>query len=340
MTEIIDIMRSAGWLTIPACSTIALVVGVILDFILGDPNYAWHPIRLIGSLIAYLERQIRRQLPKTAGAELCGGTVLVIFVLSISVAIPSILLFLFYQFHIFAGIALESIFSYQLLAAKSLRTESMKVEKALRTKGLSEGRRAVSMIVGRDTDKLDETGVIKAAIETVAENTSDGVIAPLLFMAVLGAPAGFFYKAVNTMDSMIGYQNNTYLYFGRAAARLDDICNYIPARISALLMIVISPFFGCSCQDAYRIWRRDSRNHKSPNSAQTEAVCAGALGIQLAGDAWYFGKLHKKPYIGDDDRPIESQDIRRVNRLMYVSSAVMLVIACTLKIFIFWGIFK
>ncbi len=332
MTEIINISITSGWFMVPACSTIALLAGVILDFIFGDPNYAWHPIRLIGNLIAYLERKIRKHLPRTTKAELFGGTLLVFLVLLVSVALPSILLFFLYRQSIYAGILLEALFSYQLLAAKCLRTESMKVEKALRTKGLAEGRKAVSMIVGRDTNKLTESGVIKAAVETVAENTSDGVIAPLLYMALLGAPAGFFYKAVNTMDSMLGYQNETYLYFGRVAAKLDDICNYVPSRISALLMILVSPLLGYSCKDAYRIWRRDSRNHKSPNSAQTEAACAGALGIQLAGDAWYFGELHKKPTIGDAKRAVELEDIRRANQLMTGTTILGTILFLAIKI--------
>ena len=174
-------------------------------------------------------------------------------------------------------------------------------------------------VVGRDTALLNEEGVAKAAIETVAENTSDGVIAPMIYTAIGGPVLGFFYKAVNTMDSMVGYKNDRYLYFGRAAARLDDLVNYIPSRISAYLMIVAAYFLGSdfSGRRAFKIYQRDNRNHASPNSAQTEAACAGALGIRLAGDASYFGKLVKKPFIGDAVRPVEYEDIRRVNRLMY-----------------------
>ena len=174
------------------------------------------------------------------------------------------------------------------------------------------------MIVGRDTQNLTKEGVAKAAIETVAENTSDGVIAPMLYTALGGPVLGFLYKAVNTMDSMVGYKNDRYLHFGRAAAKLDDVVNFLPARISALLMIGAAFLSGKSYngRQAWCIWHRDSRKHASPNSAQTESVCAGALGIQLAGDASYFGKVVKKPYIGDPKRQVEYEDIRRANRLM------------------------
>ena len=209
--------------------------------------------------------------------------------------------------------------TYQILAAKCLKTESMNVYHCLKHESLEASRRAVSMIVGRDTNVLDEIGVAKAAIETVAENTSDGVIAPMLYTAIGGPVLGLLYKAVNTMDSMVGYKNERYLYFGRAAAKLDDVANYIPARLSAYMMILAAYCGGkdYSGRQAFAIWKRDNRKHASPNSAQTEAACAGALGIRLAGDACYFGKILKKPYIGDALRPVEFEDIRRANHLMY-----------------------
>lgn len=311
-----DILTGGDISAVFVYSTVALLIGIILDAVFGDPVYAWHPIRVIGKLITFLEGAVRKRIKKTSGAELAGGILFAALVLLVSTAVPSLLLFAAYRLNGLAGLCLEAVFCYQLLAAKSLWTESSKVGTALRTQGLTAGRQAVSMIVGRDTARLDEAGIVRAAVETVAENTSDGVIAPLLYMAVFGAPGGFFYKAVNTMDSMVGYRNERYLYFGRAAARLDDVCNYIPSRISALLMILVSPLLGFSGKGAFRIWRRDSRNHKSPNSAQTEAACAGALGIQLAGDAWYFGALCKKPTIGDPLRPVETEDIKRADLLM------------------------
>lgn len=210
---------------------------------------------------------------------------------------------------------LETFMCYQILATKSLKTESDKVYKALKTEGLKEARQAVSMIVGRDTERLSEEGVIKATVETVAENTSDGVIVPLFYMAIGGAAAGFGYKAVNTMDSMIGYRNEKYTYFGTAAARLDDVVNYIPARLSAWLMIIAAYLTGMDGKNAVHIYRRDKRKHKSPNAAQTESVMAGALDVALAGDAWYFGKLYEKPFIGDPVKEICAEDIRRAHKL-------------------------
>ena len=200
-----------------------------------------------------------------------------------------------------------------------MKTESMKVYKQLSEHDLCGARKAVSMIVGRDTECLDEEGVAKAAIETVAENASDGVIAPMLYLALFGPVGGFFYKAVNTMDSMVGYKNDRYHAFGTAAAMLDDVVNFIPARISAMLMILSCCFLGNEFdqKNAMKIFKRDRYQHASPNSAQTEAACAGALGIRLAGDASYFGRIVKKPYIGDPLRAVETEDIRRANRLLY-----------------------
>ncbi len=312
---------------------IAFFLGFLLDLLLGDPYCLPHPIRLIGGLIAGLEKRLRAGASAADSKEpakhpeedsrnrkeLRQGIVLAVAVPAITVAAVLLLLLLAYGLHPFVGAAAETILTYQLLAAKCLKTESMKVYRCLKEGNLPQARRAVSMIVGRDTECLDEAGVAKAAVETVAENTSDGVIAPMLYLALGGPVLGFFYKAVNTMDSMVGYKNETYLYFGRAAAKLDDAVNYIPARISAGLMIVASFLSGrqFSGRGALAIYRRDRRNHASPNSAQTESVCAGALGICLAGDARYFGKTVKKPYIGDGLRSIEYEDIRRANWLMY-----------------------
>lgn len=187
------------------------------------------------------------------------------------------------------------------------------------------------MIVGRDTESLTEEGVTKAAVETVAENTSDGVVAPLFYMVIGGACLGFAYKAVNTMDSMVGYKNEKYRYFGTAAARLDDVVNFIPARIAAALMIAASFLLGMDGKRAVSIYRRDRKNHKSPNAAQTESVMAGALGVELAGNAWYFGTLYEKPAIGDAVRKIEIRDIRNSHRLLYGTSILALVFLMGLK---------
>ena len=296
--------------------TIAVAAGFILDLIFGDPRWLYHPVRLIGHLISGVERIIRSFLPKSKTGERIGGGILVLVVVTVSTLIPAVLLHLAYRYIWQLGLVLESFWCYQILATKSLKVESDRVYVALKEKGLEAGRKAVSMIVGRDTQNLTEEGVTKAAVETVAENTSDGVIAPLFYMLIGGAVLGFAYKAVNTMDSMVGYKNEKYQYFGTAAAKLDDVVNYIPARISAVLMIVAAFLTGMDGKNAAKIFRRDRYNHKSPNSAQTEAVMAGALDVQLAGDAWYFGVKHEKETIGDPIRKIEPKDILRSEKLM------------------------
>lgn len=301
-------------------SIIPVTLGFILDFLFGDPVFSLHPIRLMGHLIAFTEKWFRRILPKTPKGERLGGFFLVLMVTSLSTLLPLGLLYLAYHLNPYVGIGLESICCWLLLATKSLKTESMHVYHALKKDGIPAGRKAVSMIVGRDTDSLGETGIIKATVETVAENTSDGSIAPLFYLFLGGAPFGFFYKAVNTMDSMVGYKNESYLHFGRCAARLDDLMNYIPARLSASLMLLASWLTGCDAKNALRIYLRDRHNHTSPNSAHTEAVMAGALQVQLAGDALYFGTLHKKPYIGDPLRPICTEDIPLSTTLLYATA--------------------
>ncbi len=301
----------------------AFILGFLLDLLLGDPYYFPHPIRLIGALIAGLEKRLFGKMEqRDEKREWKGGIILVAAVLVTTVIVTAFVLAGAYRIHPHLGVLAETVMTYQILAAKCLKAESMKVYRSLKEEGLEAARAAVSMIVGRDTAVLDEEGVTKAAIETVAENTSDGVIAPMLYTALGGPVLGFLYKAVNTMDSMIGYKNDKYLYFGRAAAKLDDAVNYIPARISAYLMIFASFSGGRSYSGkrAYKIYKRDNRNHASPNSAQTESVCAGALGIRLAGDASYFGRTVKKPYIGDALRKVEYEDIKRVNHLMYLTA--------------------
>lgn len=287
---------------------------------------------MIGLLIVWTEKIIRSCLPDSKRAERLGGVLLVFIVVSVSVLAPFGILFFVYRWKFAAGLVVESFMCYQILAVKSLKTESGRVYDALKKYGLSEGRAAVSMIVGRDTENLTEDGVIKAAVETVAENTSDGVVAPMFYMAVGGAVLGFAYKAVNTMDSMVGYKNEKYMYFGTAAAKLDDAVNFIPARISAVLMILAAFFCRMDWRGAARICRRDRFNHKSPNAAQTEAVMAGALNVQLAGNAWYFGKLYKKPTIGDDIRKIGAEDIKSAHRLLYGTAILGMLLFVVIKI--------
>ena len=305
---------------------IALLLGFFIDLLLGDPHSIPHPVVWIGKLITAVEKFVRRIFPKTVRGENIAGGVLWLIVAGISTAVPALLLYAAYRVHPAAGLVIESIMCWQILAAKSLRDESMKVYAALK-EGVPENYRcAVSMIVGRDTAELDDLAVTRAAVETVAENASDGVIAPMLFLALGGAPLGFFYKAANTMDSMLGYVEMPYKNIGLVPAKMDDVLNYIPARLSALLMLAAGALLGMDAKNGWRIWRRDRRNHASPNSAQTESVCAGLLGVRLAGDAYYHGVLHKKPYIGDARREIEYEDIPRAGRLLYATAALSLLL--------------
>ena len=317
-------------------SILAVVLGFVLDLLIGDPHWLYHPIRLVGALIRALEQLLRGVFPKNKNGELAAGVFLLALTAGITTGCAWGLLYLAGRIHPWVRFALETVMCYQLLATKALKDETMKVYTALSQGDLKQARYAVSMVVGRDTEVLDETGVTKAAVETVAENASDGVIAPLLFLAIGGAPLGFFYKAVNTMDSMVGYKNDKYLYFGRAAARFDDVLNYIPARLSGALMSAAASFCGLDAGNAWKIFLRDRRNHSSPNSAHTEAAAAGALHIQLAGNAYYFGKLYEKPTIGDPDRPVEYEDIRRVNRLLYATAVLTLIVFMVVKGVVLW----
>lgn len=306
----------------------AFIAGFVLDLLIGDPHFIPHPVRLIGSLISFCDKRLNCDAGYNISEKKLNlikykrGMLLVFTVIFATFAISVIIIVAAYSINLYAGVIAEAVMTWQILATKCLRVESMRVYDALKTDGVDAGRRAVSMIVGRDTSVLDAAGVTRAAVETIAENTSDGVIAPMLYTAIGGPVLGFVYKAVNTMDSMLGYKNDKYMYFGRFAARLDDVVNFIPARISAYLMIAAAFIGGRQFdgKNAYRIFKRDRFNHASPNSAQTESVCAGALRVQLAGDAVYFGKLVKKKYIGDGLREIEYEDIKRANRLMYITA--------------------
>lgn len=313
---------------------ISVTIGFILDFLWGDPPWLPHPVRLMGWGIAKGEALLRRLLPKSPPGEFAGGMILSIFITGIAFTGPFLMLAVAGKINRVLEISISSIFCYQILAAKSLKTESLKVYTPLREGDLTRARKYLSWIVGRDTEKLSEEGVTKAAVETVAENTTDGVIAPLLFLIIGGAPAGFLYKAANTLDSMIGYKNDKYFYFGKFAARLDDILNFIPAVLSAYAMIIASFICRQDWKNAIRIYRRDKRNHSSPNSARTEAVCAGALNVQLAGDAYYFGRLVKKPYIGDGIRNVQIEDIPAAIRLMYTTGVITLIALCAARLII------
>ena len=301
--------------------TLALLLGFGLDLLLGDPQGWPHLVRYYGKVIEGLEKLLYPMSNKRLG-----GVLLVIGTLILGAGIPVAVLWLAWRINPWCYVAIGALLSWQCLAARSLRVESLRVYRVLKTGTLAEAQKAVGMIVGRDTAVLDEAGVTRAAVETVAENTSDGEVAPLFYMMLLGPAGGCLYKAVNTMDSMVGYRNERYERFGTCAARLDDVMNYIPARLSALLMIAAAAVCRKDARNAWRIWRRDRRKHASPNSAQTESVMAGALRVRLAGDAVYGGVVHQKPYIGDDLRPIETEDIRRSHTLLYGTAWLMLLL--------------
>ncbi len=310
----------------------ALLIGFAMDLCLGDPRGFPHPVILMGKAISFWERLFRRILPATpAGEKLAGGLIWILTAVPAAL-LPALLLWGCHAVSPWLRLLAESILCWQVLAVKSLGDETMKVFHALESGDLNQARYAVSMIVGRDTANLDDAAITRAAVETVAENTSDGVIAPLLFLAVGGAPLGLFYKAVNTMDSMLGYTDPPYANIGLVPAKLDDAANFLPARISAMLMLLAGWMMGLNVKAGWRIFRRDRFCHASPNSAQTESVCAGLLGLRLAGDAWYHGVLHRKPYIGDPIRPISHGDIPLTCRLMRVTALLGLILACAIRL--------
>ena len=309
----------------------AVLGGFVLDTLFGDPPWLPHPVVLMGKAISALEKRLRARMPQTPQGELLGGAV-VAFTLPVGTFLLTSLVCLgAAKLSPWLGLAVQMFWCGQALAAKGLAQESTNVYRALIKPDLPAARKAVSRIVGRDTQNLTLEGVTKAAVETVAENASDGVIAPLLYMLLGGAPLALTYKAINTMDSMLGYKNEKYLYFGRAAAKLDDAANYLPSRLAGLLWCAAAALTGNSPKGAWRIWRRDRRCHASPNSAQTESACAGALGVQLAGPAYYFGEYYAKPTIGDPLRPIEPEDIRRANRMMYAESVLALAVGLAVR---------
>ncbi len=327
--------------------TYAILAGCLLDLIFADPSWLPHPVVWMGRFISSMERFLRKHLPDTPKGELLGGRILACSLPLVTWGLTYGICILCYQIHPLLFFAVEMFWCYQALAAKGLANEADSVRRILNAYDragslpghenvsyLAAARKQVARIVGRDTEFLDEAGVIRACVETVAENSSDGVAAPLLYMLIGGAPLALTYKAINTMDSMVGYKNERYRYFGKAAAKLDDAANFIPSRIAAIFWIVASFFYPeADGKNAWRIFRRDRRKHASPNSAQTESACAGALHVRLAGPSSYFGKRVDKPYIGDDDRPVEAKDILRSIRLMWISSALFLVIGTMICIF-------
>ena len=309
---------------------LAIALGFFLDALIGDPEGVWHPVCLMGAMISKIEKFFR-SLPLSKSGQRFAGVLLWIAVCSVSFLVPYIILEFLFRIHPWIHFVVNVIFCYQIFARKCLADAGRYVRKELK-KSLEDGRKAVARYVGRDTSELSEEGVIKAAVETIAENTTDGVVAPFIFMLIGGAPLGFLYKAVNTLDSMIGYKNEKYRYLGWFSAKMDDIFNFLPARIAAVCMMAAAGMLKFDTVNAKRIFQRDRFNHKSPNSAQTESVCAGALHIQLGGDAKYFGEYVKKPTIGDNDRKIVSSDIERASDLMTTTSVFVILLGIAIKL--------
>lgn len=307
------------------------ILSFLLDLLLGDPSWMPHPVVLMGKCITRLEGFLRSKLPDTEAGQLQGGRILALTLPVGTVVFCSGMIWILYRIHPALGFALNVLWGWQALAMRDLAKESTNVYRKLTGDTLENARLAVARIVGRDTQNLSVEGVTKAAVETVAENFSDGVVAPMVYLVIGGAPLALCYKAINTMDSMVGYKNERYLQFGRAAARLDDVANYLPARLSALLLIVAAFLCGENGREAWRIWRRDRYNHASPNSAQTEAVMAGALMVQLAGPAYYFGEYYDKPTIGDAAQAVAPGDILRANRMLYLGSVLSLLLLCGVR---------
>ena len=299
-----------------------VLAAVALDLLLGDPRALPHPVAAIGRMISFLELPLRRLFTNARLA----GVVLLITTVGGSYAGAALLLKGAYAIAPDAGFVLGLYLAWVSLAARSLHLESGKVARALRREDLPGARLALSYIVGRETERLDEQGILRGAVETVAENTGDGVIAPLFFLMLGGPALAIAYKAVNTLDSMVGYKNERYLDFGWASARFDDLANYLPARLTALLMVFAAPLCALSASGAWRIIRRDCRNHASPNSGYPEAAAAGALGVRLGGSNRYFGKLVDKPSIGDPTVPLSLAAYAGVLRLMYCSEALLVIV--------------
>lgn len=310
---------------------VAAFLGFLLDLWLADPGWMPHPVVLMGKCITRLEEVLRSRFPATPKGERAAGCVLAVLLPVGTLVLTGAICLLAGRIHPLLGLVVQTFWCWQALAVKGLAEESKNVYRQLAAEDLPGARSAVARIVGRDTQALTEEGVTKAAVETVAENFSDGVVAPLFYMMIGGAPLALCYKAVNTMDSMIGYKNQRYLQFGRAAAKLDDAANYLPSRLAAVFWIAAAGLTGQDVPNAWRIWRRDRRNHASPNSAQTESACAGALGVQLAGPAYYFGEYYNKPTIGDAKRPIEPRDILRANRMLFAGAGLALVLGLGLR---------
>lgn len=309
----------------------SILFGFVLDLLLGDPPWMPHPVVAMGKGISMMEAWLRKWFPKTEKGERAAGLVMAICLPLFVLILSAEFLWLCYLVTPWLYMVMQALLCWQCLAMKDLASESTKVRDALEAGDLAKARKQVARIVGRDTENLSPAGVARAAVETVAENFSDGVIAPLLCMLVGGAPLALTYKAVNTMDSMVGYKNERYKDFGRAPAKQDDVWNFLPSRIAAFLWMAAAGLTGNSAKGAFRIWKRDRKKHASPNAAQTESACAGSLGIRLGGPLSYFGETIDKAWLGDDDRPIRNTDIQKTNKMMFVGSALCLLIGLIIR---------
>jgi adenosylcobinamide-phosphate synthase len=302
--------------------TAIVLAAVLLDLLLGDPRWLPHPVVLIGRLITALEKGLRRIVQN----ERAGGVLLLVLTVGITCGVVLAVIEGAYAVSPYTGFAAAVFLSYTCLAARSLHLESRLVADALARGELAEARKYLSFIVGRDTEGLDEPEIWRATVETVAENTSDGVIAPLFYLILGGPPLALAYKAVNTLDSMVGYRNERYLRFGWASARCDDLLNFIPARLTGLLMVAVAPLIGLSARAAWRVMRRDGRNHSSPNSGIPEAAAAGALGVRLGGTNVYSGVSVAKPTIGEPMQPLSLTAYQGAVRLMYGAEGLLVAI--------------
>ena len=313
---------------------ISLAIGFILDLIFGDPYYFFHPVRIIGFFIEKGEKIIRKIMPKTNKAEFIGGMILTILICTSSFFVSYCLLAVIKNTNEILYIMLNSIFLYQILAINGLKKESSKILNALKNNDLYSARKELSLLVSRQTENLSKKEIIIATIETISENITDAIVSPLIFIAIGGAPLGFLYKAVNTLDSMIGYMNEKYMFFGKFSAKLDDVMNFIPARTASYIMIAASFLLKYNYKNAVKIYKRDKRKHESPNSAHTESTCAGALNIRLGGKSIYFGKIKEKPYIGDDIAEPNKRDIIKAQKLSILTAILLLLVILIVRILI------
>lgn len=309
-----------------------LVAALLLDLALGDPRWLPHPVVLIGRLVSVLERL----LDGFSRHRFMAGVLLLAITAISTGALTWLLLRISRELHPLAGFLTSALVCYTCLAARSLHRESSLVADALAAGDIAGARRSLSQIVGRDTADLDETEIWRALVETVAENTSDGIIAPLFWLTLTGPVGGMVYKAVSTLDSMVGYRSERYLLFGRASARMDDLLNFVPARLTAGLMILAAPLAGLSAQGALAVTLRDRLKHPSPNSGHPEAAAAGALGVRLGGPASYGGSPSWKEYIGEPLVPLDEHAYAGMLKLMYLTTLLMAA-ACTVGAFALGG---